>query len=477
MAPAFGRVAAAIEALDRESEGLGRIAAAPGRLWLDFALRAIVAVVSERRRESEAAADVIEAQVVGPELAASSLLAHVAATYLEGDWPSDVQKLVVDREGDPLASLAERTREALTEITARDVIEWTLGDEGPDHPAVLTRLRVLGHEDVALELLTDPALPHLLTDPDRATQRLWDAMRDDTAGGEALHLNAPRITPGIVGWIIAGIAFAVIFAVRGIGEGESLQIVIVITLAWLTFPVVYPYLQREAVLDTSEFRIRPWWYRWIDRPATRLRWTTLRRTDAMALKLGRESWATLSNGTESTSWWAGIWPKRELGRLIDVLREGGGMVEISEDASIDDPERNAVVWYIRGRFVIPEMRIAADGSLITVKPVKSVGTGAPKLSFALTDRLHDAVPPAGPKDVIAQVRDLAEGAKVDVATFEAEARRAEIHRGRDEWSITIDDIEGAWTAPRKVDELDIADMLIEVLHAPTLEEESEGAQE
>jgi hypothetical protein len=80
------------------------------------------------------------------------------------------------------------------------------------------------------------------------------------------------------------------------------------------------------------------------------------------------------------------------------------------------------------------------------------------------------VPPAKPEDVVAQRSHLAEVVKVDLATFEAEARRAEIHGSRDEWIMTIDGIEGVWTAPRKIDELDIADMLIEVLHAPTVEE-------
>jgi hypothetical protein len=290
-------------------------------------------------------------------------------------------------------------------------------------------------------------------------------------------LNQPRVTPGVVGWLIAGIAFAVIFAVRGLGEGEALQIAVAIAAVWLMFPIVYPYLQREAELDEVSFRIRPWWYRWIDRSATRLPWTSIRRTDSMSLSLGTESWATLSNGVESTSWWGGLWPKRELGRLVDTLREAGGSVDFSSMASVQDHERHAVAWYVRGRFLVPEMRVTPDGSLLTVQPVKSLGTGALKLSFALIDRLHEPVPPAGPKDVVAQPAHLAEVAKVDVAVFEAEARRVEIYRGRDEWSIAIDGIEGEFTAPRKVDELDIAEMLIEVLHAPTLEVDGAAADE
>lgn len=138
-------------------------------------------------------------------------------------------------------------------------------------------------------------------------------------------------------------------------------------------------------------------------------------------------------------------------------------------ASVEDHERHAVAWYVRGRFVVPEVRVTPDGSLVTVKPVKSLGTGALKLSFALIDRLHEAVPKAEPNDVVVQVAHLADAAKIDAETFEREARRIEIYRGRDGWSITIDGIEGEFTAPRKVDELDIAEMLVEVLHAPTLE--------
>jgi Zn-dependent protease with chaperone function len=470
LAPAFDRIVESIRALDQESEGVGRIAAAPGRLWLDFAQRSIAVIVFERRRESESRADAIEAGVVGPELAASSLLAHVAVSSLEGDWASDVGKVVDDREGDPLAALTDRTREALSEVTGREVVEWTLGDDDPDHPAVLSRLRALGHVDVRLDVLTDPALPYLVADPERQASRLWNALRDADTRGQSMALNEPRVTPGVIGWVLTGIAFAVIFAVRGIGEGESLQIVVMITAIWLLFPIVYPYLQHEAELDQVGFRIRPWWYRWIDRSATRLPWKQIRWTDSMELKLQAESWATLSNGFDKTSWWAGIWPKRELGRLIDTLRDRGGGVEFSSMASVEDVERHAVVWYVRGRFLVPEVRLMPDGTLITVRPVKALGTGELKLSWALIDRLHEPVSPAQPSDVVAQPAHLADAAKVDLETFEREGRRAEIHRGREEWSVAIDGIDGEWTAPLKLDEGDLAEMLVEVLHLPTLEE-------
>jgi Peptidase family M48 len=470
MAPAFERVATSIRTLDVESEGIGRIAAAPARLWLDYALRAIHVVVFERRREAEARADATAADVVGPQRTASALLAHAATVMVEGDWAEDVGKAIGDREGDPLANLPDRARESLAEVTAGDVIAMSLFVDDPEHPAVLSRLRALNQEDALLDVLTEPALHGLITDPARLASRLWDAMRDGQTQSESIHLNRPRVTPGIIGWVLTGIAFALIFAVRGLGQGEALQIAVVITAVWLMFPIVYPYLQHEAELDQMAFRIRPWWYRWIDRSATRLPWKRIRWTGSMSLKLQAESWATLSNGLDSASWWAGIWPKQELARLIDELQAREAMVDFSPMASVADVERDAVVWYIRDRFLVPEMRVTPDGALITVLPVKSLGTGALKLSFALIDRLHDPVPPAKPEDVVAQRSHLAEVVKVDLATFEAEARRAEIHGSRDEWIMTIDGIEGVWTAPRKIDELDIADMLIEVLHAPTVEE-------
>ena len=470
LAPAFDRIVASIRALEHESAGVGRIAAWPGNLWLDFAARSMSSVVGERRRASETRADATAAETVGAEQVAAALIAHAAIHIVEFEWAASVRKSVEEREGDALAALPDLGRTAFAEATARDVIEWTLADFDPDHPVLLARLRALGHEDVVLELMQDPPVGTLLADPLRLAERLWDAMRAIDTRGESLHLNHPRITPGVIGWVLTGIAFAVIFAVRGIGEGESLQIVVVITAVWLLFPIVYPYLQHEAELDDVGFRTRPWWFRWIDRSATRLPWRQVRWTQSMSLKLQAESWATVSNGLESTSWWAGIWSKQELNQLIDALRARGGGVDFSSMASVDDVERHAVVWYVRGRFLVPEVRLTAEGTLITVKPVKSTGTGALKLSWALIDRLHDPVPMATAKDVVVQPAHLAEAAKVDLDTFEREARRAEINGDREEWSMVIDGIEGEWTAPRKLDELDIADVLIEALHEPALEE-------
>lgn len=472
LGPAFDRIVGSIRTLEQESAGVGRIAAWPGNLWLDFAARSMSSVVGERRRASEAKADATAAETVGTAQVAAALIAHAAIHIVEFEWAASVRKTVEEREGDALAGLPDLGRTAFAEATARDVIEWTLADFEPDHPVLLTRLRALGHEDVGLELMQDPPIAAFLADPPRLAERLWDAMRAIDTRGESMHLNRPRITPGVIGWVLAGIAFAVIFAVRGIGEGEALQIVVVITAVWLLFPIVYPYLQHEAELDAIGFRTRPWWFRWIDRSATRLPWRQVRWAQSMSLKLQAESWATVSNGLDSTSWWAGLWPKQELGRLIDALRARGGAVDFSSMASVEDVERHAVVWYVRGRFLVPEVRLTAEGTLIAVKPVKSLGTGSLKLSWALIDRLHDPTPVATAKDVVVQLAHLAEAAKVDLETFEREARRAEIFGDREEWSMVIDGIEGEWTAPRKVDEVDIADVLIGAMHEEALVDET-----
>jgi Zn-dependent protease with chaperone function len=464
LGPGFDRIVASVRALDQESEGVGRIAAWPGRLWLDFATRAMSAVVGERRRASEASADDTAAAAVGEGEMASALVGHAAIHAVEVDWAGAVRKAVEWREGDPLDGLPDLWKRGFAETTARDVIEWTLADLEPDRPALLTRLRARGHADVGLDVMTDPAIRELLADPAGVAARLWDAMRDFDTRGESIHLNPPRATPGVIGWVLTGLVFVVIFAVRGIGSGEWLQIAVVITAVWLLFPVVYPYLQREAELDRAGFRTRPWWFRWVDPSATRLPWSQLRWTGTMWLKLRAESWATLSNGLDSTSWWAGIWSKQELGRLIDALRERGAAVDFSSLASVQDVERHAVIWYVRGRFLVPELRVTPEGTFVTVQPVKSLGTGALKLSFALTDRLYEPVPLAKPTDVVVQTAHLAAAAKVDVETFEREARRAEIHGDREDWSMTIDGIEGEWRVPRTVDELDMAEVLVEILH-------------
>ncbi len=118
---------------------------------------------------------------------------------------------------------------------------------------------------------------------------------------------------------------------------------------------------------------------------------------------------------------------------------------------------------MNNRFLVPEVRVGPDGELIEMRPVKALDASSLRLSFALIDRLHAPVGPARPKDRMAHPGHLAEVANVDLETFERDARRIQIHRSREEWEMTVDGVDGAWTAPRQADELGIAEAIIEIL--------------
>ena len=332
---------------------------------------------------------------------------------------------------------------------------------------MLTRIRAVGQPDAQFALTDQPALAELIAQPTVQVQRLLDSLAPRDLRREGIELNLPRLTPGAIGWLVAGLVLGVVVTYRWITATGPLGDLPVIAgglaALWLLFPIVYPWLQREVVLDARGVRMRPWLWRWLDADADRLGWSRMRWTDTVSLDVGFENILTLTNGSEQLRWWGGIWSKAELARLLDALRDRGARLDFTSAFGETDSERHAVVYFIDGTFLVPELKRLPDGSITEVRPVKSFGAGMLKLSFALIDRLQDPVEPINQFHTGADLEHLAALAKVDPATFDDDAQRMTIFGSREAWTIGIDDHDGEWSVDRSVDKSDLDEVIFDIL--------------
>ena len=384
------------------------------------------------------------------------------------DWAGAVERAMESPEMDPIASFTAHVRAAVPDITIRDVIDASNADIGPTHPALVSRLRAVGVHEPTFDVNGPSALDALAPAHAHLVVRLLDALRQDTEIDAATETrNPPRLTPGTVVWAIVGAVFAAIFlyrfAIDGGPAGESLLIVLVITGLWLLYPLIYPWLQRELILDRTGVRIRSWWWRRLDPDARRLGWTQIPWTGSMSITIGFESIITFSNGARTTRWWGAIWPKRDLTQLVDDLRARGAVVRFTSDFGQQDHARHAVVWYVRDRFLVPEVRMTEEGDLLEVRPIKVVRPDPVPLMSALVDRLHDPVKPGGREDRRADTEYLASRVDLAAVAFTAEARRLFIDRDRDSWTIRLENESGIWVADRRMDEMDLAENIFGIL--------------
>ncbi|MEW5991161.1 MAG: M48 family metallopeptidase [Chloroflexota bacterium] len=463
LAPAFERLRTSIDVLEKEAEGIGAVAAWPGMRWLDYAKSAVGVVVGETRRDSEARADAVAADVVGAEVTAETLLAVHAVAVVEDLWLAALDEAFATAPDDPIESFTTAARASLVGATPADIIEHDLFGLRADHPALLTRLRALGQVGAALEVSDAAALTDLVADPRAQLMRIIEAIKDVDPRGHELLLNAPRLTPGVVAWAITGLVFGAIFGWKGLQDGlggDEPIIAAIVAAVWLSFPIVYLHLQHEVAVDRHGIHVRSWWRHWLDRGG-RPRWVDLRWTSSMSLTTRFEEWVTVSNGFDTASWWAAIWPRRELAALVDGLRERRGVINFASEYGVQDVERLAVLWCVRGRIVVPEVQLGADGSILEMRPVKAPGRGPLRLSFALSDRLVLPVKPAGGKDRIAHPAHLAEVAKIDLETFEREARRIVVRGSREVWEVAVDDVL-VWSGPRRTDLYDVAEVILAI---------------
>jgi hypothetical protein len=127
-----------------------------------------------------------------------------------------------------------------------------------------------------------------------------------------------------------------------------------------------------------------------------------------------------------------------------------------------DPARPAVVWSVGDRLLVPEVKRLEDGRLMEMRPVKALGLGTLKLSFALIDRLQDPVEAAGPRDAGADIEHLAALVEMDVETFERDAQRMTLDGALEGWAIRIDGVDRDWTIDRKVDKSDLDDIVFDI---------------
>ena len=315
-------------------------------------------VVADQRRTSEAAADRRAATKVGPDAVARGLLVSYAVGVLEEDWSDTVREALEHPDVDPVASFASDVRDSLGSITTRDIVERSLDDISPSHPALIERLRAVDGLEQDFALADQPALGTLLDDPRRTTRRLLDALRGPVAEREILRLNEPRVTPGLVGWVLTGIVFAGIFLVRGAGLGADAPLIGgIIAALWVLFPFIYVALQQEVRIGGGFVRARSWWWRWLDRGGSQRHWRRVRWSGELRLTAGFEGFMTLTDGTDRLRWWGGIWSKRDLATLQQTLLDGGATVDVtSSRAAIKDPERHAVVWYVGDQFLVPHVK-------------------------------------------------------------------------------------------------------------------------
>ena len=185
------------------------------------------------------------------------------------------------------------------------------------------------------------------------------------------ELNPPRLTPGTLAWLLIGFAGLVFFAIAMIGGpvGDLPIIAAVALVLWLLYALVYPYLQREVILDAQGIRIRPWWRRWMERDAADAKWTWISWADRPALTIGIEAMRPPrcgdgSPGSASDQPARGIWNYRH-GFGHDVP------VHFSASAASLDDERRAVVYGIGKRSLragrAAERRGSADRGAHAVK--------------------------------------------------------------------------------------------------------------
>lgn len=473
MGRAFDRIEASISALRSETTGLGRLAGGPGLRWLDFAHGALAAAVATRRRTGELEADAVAVEVSGAQSLADGLLASGALAAMEDVWATSLARAVRGEIVDPVRSFAVLARRELADVTAHELILDSLMRVGPTHPALLTRLRAIGVVPDVFRLSQQPASRVLLGDPKAISRRLVERLARVNDDADALALNPPRVTAGALGWLLIGLVLGVVLAYRWAtdpaGRGDLPLIAGILAGLWLLFPIVYPWLQHEAVLDDDGVRIRSWWARWLDPGEERIAWRRVRWTDATTMFVTMEARVTISDGQASIRWWAGVWPRAERQRLYGAMRERGAVVTFTSDSALGerDPERHAVVWYLPDRFLIPVVKRLEDGRLMEVRPVKSIPHGMLKLSFALIDRLTDPVEALGPGDLGADVAHLASVAGRDAAGFTEEAVRLVIAGTVVEWTVEVDgDI--AWSAPRGAfDKADFDEVIYAILGLDT----------
>jgi Zn-dependent protease with chaperone function len=471
LAPAFERLSTATEALDRESQGIGRLAAMPGLLWLEFATLSAMSVVAETRRIEELAADRVAADVVGVDRVAYALVSSSALWPLDDAWSAEVARAVEGDAGvDPLGSFVAGARKVLATVKTEDILEISIETTGPDHVTLPERLHALGvsppdyapAEHMALDRLVGPAAMVEVS-------RLLEALKPVDRRQDAETINPPRLTPGIVGWVLIGLIGVPYFlqrlATAGNNFGNVLQIAIVAGGLWLLFPLVYPWLQREVVLDRGGMRIRPWLWRWLDREARRLAWVRLSWSDSTTLTVRWERILTLSDGSRSVHLWAEIWPRRELAKLVDALRDRGAAVRFTAHMTEEDDERRAVVWLYGDRFLVPQIRRTHDGHLVETRPVKTIPVDPAGLQGVLVDRLHGPIEALGKKlRGLADVEHLATVAEIDEDTFMRDARKLTVGGGRHGWTIRVEGLPGLWAAERrKTDEADLTVAIFGVL--------------
>ena len=463
LVPAFGRIARSIESLETEANGIGLVAAQPAILWLRYAGAAMTAVVAEHLRRAEAAADASAAAAWDPRALASAMLAEHAVAVVEDEWRIAFRRALDQRDPAHLEAFRAEARKVLAGADARSLALDARGLTPPDVPALLMRLRALGMEAAEFALTAAPALEELFESPKEIFERLLDAIRSVDVRRDELRLNSPRLTPGLVGWGIVGLVFAGIFIVRLAADGPSsnwLQIVLFTTTLWLAFPLVYPRLQQEIAVDGQGIRKRSWWRRWLDLSTGAQTWRELRWTESMRLDVRFDGWLSVSNGLDSMSWWGGIWPRREVERLIDAVRERRVDVGFGRGAGFSDDERYAAIWSVGDRFLLPTIRRAPDGGTVEVLPVTVTRASPVRFTNALIDRVATPAPAARPRDRVAQASDLADAAGVDLQAFARQARELRVVGSREVWTVGVMDGSGrTWTLPRRASYHELADLI------------------
>ena len=204
-----------------------------------------------------------------------------------------MQTAIDGRTAEPLRDLGALAAAYLRGLTIDDVIRSSSSDDaGFTHPLLVDRLRSLGVAEPALRLPERSALVSLLgEEANGLAERLIEVLRPTDARLVVEALNPPRLTPGTLAWLLIGFAGLVFFAIAMIGGpvGDLPIIAAVALVLWLLYALVYPYLQREVILDAQGIRIRPWWRRWMERDAADAKWTWISWADRPALTIGIEA--------------------------------------------------------------------------------------------------------------------------------------------------------------------------------------------
>ncbi|MGH2407800.1 MAG: hypothetical protein ACRDF7_06980 [Candidatus Limnocylindrales bacterium] len=395
------------------------------------------------------------AEIVGPQAMADTLAATLSTLSLEPIWHVSAHKR--DARGALTKLVRANRRLAATKGSGDEpdsdrlpATDGAMSDE--TRSAVTARIVLLGSTPAAYEPPQQAALDALAgEDAVPMLTRILAPAGPAARWVEGEQFNPPRLTPGLVGWVLSGLTlFPVLFFVwlpqfhRHFVE--NLIFVVALFALWVWFLPTYLLLQREFDLSADGVRARAWL--WAIRDGRRhgrnchlLHWDGPLRVSISALQIMR-----LTDGRESVRASIEMWRRREVYSFFDAVRSRGGSVRFSRFSGGTDDERQIVIWLAGDSFILPDVRRAPDGRLLEFEPIRQIPIDVFRLADELRKRLSSRVKVVGSGRTLATEGRLAAAAAVEPGAFSDNARRITIEGFRSGVTIRVGDDPGRFVA-------------------------------